>query len=83
MKPYPIQLEISGPTALWTRPDTGSSPALQYPLRLERGEGRVRCRVRLCAPVQFYRYTTNYGGPLRASDAKEITLSASNGERAG
>ena len=26
MKPYPIQLEISGPTALWTRPDTGSSP---------------------------------------------------------
>ena len=26
MKSYPIQLEISGPTALWTRPDTGSSP---------------------------------------------------------
>ena len=26
MKPYPIQLEISGPTAMWTRPDTGSSP---------------------------------------------------------
>ncbi len=27
MKPYPLQLEVSGPTALWTRPDTGSSPA--------------------------------------------------------
>lgn len=26
MTPHPIQLEISGPTALWTRPDTGSSP---------------------------------------------------------
>jgi CRISPR-associated Cas5-like protein len=26
MKPYPIQLEIFGPTALWTRPNTGSSP---------------------------------------------------------
>ncbi len=26
MKPYPIQMEISGPTAMWTRPDTGSSP---------------------------------------------------------
>ncbi len=26
MKAYPLQLEISGPTALWTRPDTGSSP---------------------------------------------------------
>jgi hypothetical protein len=22
MKPYPIQLEISGPIALWARPDT-------------------------------------------------------------
>lgn len=96
MKPYPLKLQISGPTALWTRPDTGSSPAPQYPLRLERGEGRVRCRVQptfsavkgifesvlrwksvnvrpteveICAPVQFHRYTTNYGGPLRASDA--------------
>ena len=26
MNPYPVQLEISGPTAMWTRPDTGSSP---------------------------------------------------------
>ena len=26
MKPYPVQLEICGPTALWTWPDTGSSP---------------------------------------------------------
>lgn len=26
MKPYTLQLEISGPTALWTRPDTSSSP---------------------------------------------------------
>jgi CRISPR-associated protein Cas5d len=26
MNPYPLQLEISGPTAMWTRPDTGSSP---------------------------------------------------------
>ena len=26
VKSYPVQLEISGPTAMWTRPDTGSSP---------------------------------------------------------
>ena len=26
MKSYPVQLEISGLTAMWTRPDTGSSP---------------------------------------------------------
>lgn len=26
MKPYSLQVEISGPTAAWTQPDTGSSP---------------------------------------------------------
>jgi CRISPR-associated protein Cas5d len=26
MSPCPVQLEIPGPTAMWTRPDTGSSP---------------------------------------------------------
>ena len=26
MKSWPIQLEISGPSAMWPRPDTGSSP---------------------------------------------------------
>jgi CRISPR-associated protein Cas5d len=26
MKPYPIQLEISGPIALWARPDTMPNP---------------------------------------------------------
>jgi len=25
-KSHTVQLEISGPTAMWTRPDTGSSP---------------------------------------------------------
>jgi hypothetical protein len=45
-------------------------PTRLNPLRLDRGEGRVRCRIRSLAPVQFHRYTTNYGGPLRASDAR-------------
>ena len=31
MKSYPISLEISGPTAMWTRPDTGDSP-VSYPV---------------------------------------------------
>jgi CRISPR-associated Cas5-like protein len=26
MKTYTISLEISGPTAMWTRPDTGDAP---------------------------------------------------------
>ena len=48
MKPYPLQLEICGPTAMWTRPDTGSSPVscvaptLQHPLRLGRGDSLLR-----------------------------------------
>jgi len=31
MKPYPISLEISGATAMWTRPDTGDAP-VSYPV---------------------------------------------------
>lgn len=30
MKPYRIACEISGPTAIWTRPDTGDAP-VSYP----------------------------------------------------
>jgi len=81
MKPYPIQLEISGPTAIWTRPDTGSSPVSYVAPTFSAVKGifesvlrwksvNVRpTKVEICAPVQFHRYTTNYGGPLRASDA--------------
>jgi len=28
MKEYTVALEISGPTAMWTRPDTGSTPVV-------------------------------------------------------
>jgi len=30
MKNYEVMLEISGPTAMWTRPDTGDAP-VSYP----------------------------------------------------
>ena len=77
MKPYPVQLEISGPTALWTRPDTGSSPVSYVAPTFSAAKGifeavlrwksvNVRpTQVEICSPVQFHRYTTNYGGPLR------------------
>lgn len=79
MKKYPIQMEISGPTAMWTRPDTGDSP-VSYPLptysaakglfesvvRIETVE-IVPTKVEICAPVVFHNYATNYGGPLRKS----------------
>jgi CRISPR-associated protein Cas5d len=80
MKPYAVQLEISGPTALWTRPDTGSSPVSYVAPTFSAVKGIfesilrwksvnvVPTRCELCAPVQFHRYATNYGGPLRAGD---------------
>src|SRR5882724_4085868 len=80
-KPHPIALEISGPTAMWTRPDTGSSPVSYVAPTFSAVKGIVESMLRwksvnirptrteICRAVQFHRYTTNYGGPLRASDA--------------
>ena len=79
MKRYSISLEIAGPTAMWTRPDTGDAPT-SYPaptysavkgvfesvLWLKSAEV-VPTVVELCAPVVYHAYTTNYGGPLRES----------------
>ena len=31
MQEYTVSLEISGPTAMWTRPDTGDTP-VSYPV---------------------------------------------------
>ena len=66
MKPYSISLEISGATAMWTRPDTGDAPVI-YPVptwsaakgifesvvRLETVE-IVPSMVEICAPVVFH-----------------------------
>lgn len=79
MKSYPISLEVSGPTAMWTRPDTGDAP-VSYPLptwsaakgifesivRFETVE-IVPTRVEICSPIVYHNYVTNYGGPLRKS----------------
>jgi CRISPR-associated protein Cas5d len=79
VKQFPIALEISGPTAMWTRPDTGDSP-VSYPaptfsaakaifesiLWLKNAEV-VPTRVEICSPLVFHTYSTNYGGPLRKS----------------
>lgn len=81
MKAYSVELEISGPTAMWTRPDTGSSPVSYVAPTFSAAKGIFESilrwksvdvrptRVEICRPVRFHRYTTNYGGPLRASDA--------------
>lgn len=77
MKNYTIQFEVAGPTAMWTRPDTGDAPT-SYPVpTFSAAKGLFESvlwlkstevmptRVDICAPVVYHAYTTNYGGPLR------------------
>lgn len=76
-KQYPVQLEIAGPAAMFTRPDTGSAfvsyPAPTYSAAKGIFESIARLksayirptRVEICRPIQFHRYATNYRGPLR------------------
>jgi CRISPR-associated protein Cas5d len=74
---YEIKLEISGNTAMWTRPDTGDCP-VSYPAPTYSAVKGIfesilwgpavqiiPTRVEICAPVQYHNYQTNYGGPLR------------------
>lgn len=76
-KEYSVQLEISGTTAMWTRPDTGDCP-VSYPLpTYSAAKGIfesilwgpavqiIPTKVEICAPVLYHNYQTNYGGPLR------------------
>ncbi|MCP4370403.1 MAG: CRISPR-associated protein Cas5 [Deltaproteobacteria bacterium] len=77
---YPVQFEISGPYAMFTRPDTGSAfvsyPAPTWSACKGMFEAVARLKsayiypikVEICASVNFHRYMTNYGGPLRKSD---------------
>jgi CRISPR-associated protein Cas5d len=76
-KKYSVALEISGPTAMWTRPDTGDSP-VSYPaptysavkgifesiLWIQAVEV-IPIQIEICAPIVYHSYNTNYGGPLR------------------
>jgi CRISPR-associated Cas5-like protein len=67
MKTYPVQMEISGATAMWPRPDTGSSPVSYVAPTYSAVKGifesvlrwksvRVRpVKVEICRPVQFHR----------------------------
>ena len=77
MRQYSVSFEIAGPAAIFTRPDSGagfvSYPAPTYSAL----RGMFDCvafwktayiqpqRVEICNPIQFQRYATNYGGPLR------------------
>lgn len=74
---YSVSLEIAGPAAMFTRPDTGSTP-ISYPVpTFSAAKGMFEAvarkprafirptRVEVCKPVRYERYVTNYGGPQR------------------
>lgn len=78
---YNIELEIAGPSAMWTRPDTGDTPVsylaptysaakgiLESVCWLKSAEVRPMY-VEICELPMWHTYTTNYGGPLRKSDS--------------
>jgi len=80
MRSYEVAMEIAGPAAMFTRPDTGGS-FVSYPApTYSAAKGMFECIARLksayirptkseiCKPIQFHRYGTNYQGPLRKSN---------------
>jgi CRISPR-associated protein Cas5d len=79
MKRYSVDVEISGPTAMWTRPDTGDSPVSYLAPTFAAAKGIfesicwlksaivVPTHVEICTAPVWHTYTTNYGGPLRSS----------------
>ena len=82
MHEHTVFLEISGPTAMWTRPDTGDAP-VSYPaptLSAVKGIFEsilwsqwaevVPIQVEICKPIVYHSYTTNYGGPLRKASVR-------------
>lgn len=79
---YPIQMEIAGNSAMWTRPDTGDSPS-SYPAPTYSavkaifesvlwGEDIqiIPRKVEICKPIVFHSYMFNYTGVLRQPKIK-------------
>lgn len=77
VKQYRVQMEIEGPLALFTRPDSGDTPC-SYPVptwSAAKGMFEAIARtqsayikpvaVEICKPIKYRKYVTNYGGPLR------------------
>lgn len=77
---YSVNFEVAGPLAIFTRPDSGAT-FVSYPApTFSALRGMFDCvawlktayvrpmSVEICRPVQFQRYATNYGGPLRKAE---------------
>ena len=85
---YPIQIEVSGQTALWTRPDTGDAISSYPAPTRSAAKGLIEAvlflpsaivvptAVEICKPLRFHTYTTNSRGPLRKSGTPNFQLIA-------
>lgn len=74
---YSVGMEIAGPAAMFTRPDTGgsfvSNPAPTFSAAKGIFESVARLKsayirpvsAEICRPLRYHRYATNYRGPLR------------------
>ncbi len=79
-KQYSVSFEIEAPAAMFTRPDSGAAqisyPTPTYSAAKGMFEAIARytsacirpTKVEICKPIQFHKYVTNYGGPLRKSN---------------
>lgn len=85
---YDVCLEISGPYAMWTRPDTGDCP-VSYPAPTFSAAKSifesilwgpavevVPYKAEICCPVVYHNYQTNYGGPLKKTGTANYQLLA-------
>lgn len=82
MKPYDLKLEIAGPTAMWTRIDSGDAPTSYEAPTFQaakqifesilwlRSAEVIPWRCEICTPIVKHRYYTNYNGPLRKGAEK-------------
>ena len=78
---YPINMEISGNSAIFSRVDCGDSPCSYPAPTFSAVRGLFQSilwlpgvlilprKVELCAPVVYHSYGTNYGGPMRKTEA--------------
>lgn len=76
-KEYPIEFEIAGPCACFTRPDTGDLPRSYAGPTFSAVRGMAQAiawwkgieikptLVQICKPLRWMKFTTNYRGPYR------------------
>lgn len=88
MNIYPVEFEVQGYAAMFTRPDTGAAP-VSYPAPtfsaskgMFESVARIKSayvkpiKVEICSPIIYHRYFNNYRGPLRKSGTTNFQLAA-------